>query len=423
VAAAPVDVVVVTGAVGSRMLLTEILLVALGAIRANKLRSMLTMLGIVIGIAAVITMVALGEGAQKQVQERLQALGTNVLMVSPGQQFFGGVDRGDNRITVEQARALLNSPQYIKAASPEMSRNQQIEYGGANASTNIVGVLPQYFDINNHTVVIGRLFTDGEERGRRRVAVIGALAGDKIGVESQMLLGREIRVKGIPFEVIGILKEKGTGMGGPGGNQDERIYIPLSTAQYRVIGTDRVNNIHVQALGPNYMQQAIVEIGRVLRRERRIPPGDPEDFNIRNQASLLNTFEETARTFTFLLAGIAVVSLVVGGIGIMNIMLVSVTERTREIGVRKALGARRRDIMLQFLIESLVLCLAGGVIGLLAGMGGAFTMSKVASWNTAISPGVVAVAIAFSAFVGIFFGLWPARRAAALDPIISLRYE
>jgi putative ABC transport system permease protein len=212
-------------------------------------------------------------------------------------------------------------------------------------------------------------------------------------------------------------------MGGPGGNQDERIYIPLSTAQYRVIGTERVNNINVQALGPEYMQQATIEVDRVLRRERRIAPGDNSDFTIRNQASLLNTFEETARTFTFLLAGIAVVSLVVGGIGIMNIMLVSVTERTREIGVRKALGARKRDIMLQFLIESLVLCMAGGVIGLLAGMGGAFAMSKVASWNTAISPQVVAVAIAFSAFVGIFFGLWPARRAASLDPIVSLRYE
>ncbi|MGH7469047.1 MAG: ABC transporter permease [Longimicrobiales bacterium] len=404
------------------MLLGEILLVALGAIRANKLRSVLTMLGIVIGISAVITMVALGEGAQKQVQERLQSLGTNVLTVQPGQQFFGGVDRGDNRITVEQARALLLDPQAIKAVSPEISRGQQIEYGGANASTSIVGVWPQYFQINNHTVIIGRLFTDGEDRGRRRVAVLGALAGDKIGVDSQTLLGREIRIKGIPFEVIGVLKEKGASSG-MGGNPDERIYIPLSVAQYRVIGTDRVNNINVQALSATDMTQATIEVDRVLRRERRISPGDPSDFNIRNQASLLNTFEETARTFTFLLAGIAVVSLVVGGIGIMNIMLVSVTERTREIGVRKALGARRRDIMLQFLIESLVLCLAGGVIGLLAGVGGAYTMSKMANWNTAISAEVVAVAILFSAFVGVFFGLWPARRAASLDPIISLRYE
>ncbi|MEX2284925.1 MAG: ABC transporter permease [Gemmatimonadota bacterium] len=403
------------------MLLGEILMVALGAIRANKLRSMLTMLGIVIGIAAVITMVSLGEGAQKQVQERLQALGTNVLTVSPGQQFMGGVDRGENRLTIDQARALLNDPRAISKVSPEMSRNFQVEYGGRNASASIVGVWPAYFQINNHTVALGRLFTNGEDAGRRRVAILGALAGDKVGVDSRMLLGREIRIKGIGFEVIGVLKEKGAT--GGFGNPDERIYIPLSTAQFRIMGQDRVNNVAVQAISAQEMTAATVEIDRVLRRERRIPPGETSDFTIRNSASLLNTVEETAKTFTFLLAGIAVVSLVVGGIGIMNIMLVSVTERTREIGVRKALGARKRDIMLQFLIESLVLCLAGGIIGLAAGAGGAFAMSKVAGWNTAISPGVVLVAILFSAFVGVFFGLWPARRAASLDPIVSLRYE
>jgi putative ABC transport system permease protein len=403
------------------MLLGEILMVALGAIRANKLRSMLTMLGIVIGIAAVITMVSLGEGAQKQVQERLQALGTNVLTVSPGQQFQGGVDRGENRLTIDQARALLVDPRAIKTVSPEMSRNFQVEYGGRNASASIVGVWPSYFDINNHTVTVGRIFTDGEDAGRRRVAILGALAGDKIGVDSRMLLGREIRIKGIGFEVIGVLKEKGAS--GGFGNPDERIYIPLSTAQFRIMGQDRVNNVAVQATSAAQMTAATVEIDRVLRRERRIPPGENSDFTIRNSASLLNTFEETAKTFTMLLAGIAFVSLVVGGIGIMNIMLVSVTERTREIGVRKALGARKRDIMLQFLIESLVLCLAGGVIGLLVGAGGALAMSTMAGFNTAISPGVVGIAIAFSGFVGVFFGLWPARRAASLDPIISLRYE
>jgi putative ABC transport system permease protein len=403
------------------MLLGEILMVALGAIRANKLRSMLTMLGIVIGIAAVITMVSLGEGAQKQVQERLQALGTNVLTVSPGQQFQGGVDRGENRLTIDQARALLVDPRAIKTVSPEMSRNFQVEYGGRNASASIVGVWPTYFDINNHSVTVGRIFTEGEDAGRRRVAILGALAGDKIGVDSRMLLGREIRIKGIGFEVIGVLKEKGAS--GGFGNPDERIYIPLATAQFRIMGQDRVNNVAVQATSAQQMTAATVEIDRVLRRERRVPPGENSDFQIRNSASLLNTFEETAKTFTMLLAGIAFVSLVVGGIGIMNIMLVSVTERTREIGVRKALGARKRDIMLQFLIESLVLCLAGGVIGLLVGAGGALAMSKMAGFNTAISPGVVGIAIAFSGFVGVFFGLWPARRAASLDPIISLRYE
>jgi putative ABC transport system permease protein len=403
------------------MLLGEILMVALGAIRANKLRSMLTMLGIVIGIAAVITMVALGEGAQKQVQERLQALGTNVLTVSPGQQFQGGVDRGSNRLTVDQARALTVSPEYIHRVSPEMSRNFQVEYSGRNASLSIVGVWPSYFEINNHTITLGTGFTDGDDAGRRRVAILGALAGDKIGIDSRMLLGREIRIKGIGFEVIGVLKEKG--QTGGFGNPDERVYIPLSTAQFRIMGQDNVNNVSVQARSATEMTRATIEIDRVLRRERRIAPGENSDFSIRNSASLLNTFEETAKTFTFLLAGIAFVSLVVGGIGIMNIMLVSVTERTREIGVRKALGARKRDIMLQFLIESLVLCLAGGVIGLGVGAGGAFAMSKMGGFNTAISPEVVLVAIGFSAFVGVFFGLWPARRAASLDPIISLRYE
>ena len=405
------------------MLLDEIIKVAFGAIRANKMRSMLTMLGIVIGIAAVITMIALGEGAQRSVQQRLQALGTNVLTVNPGQQRFGGIDRGTGTpLTVKDAEALLRDPQNIKLVSPELDARLQVEYGGNNSNTSIHGVWPSYFEINAHRATNGQLFDEGDNRGRRRVAVVGANVGERLNVETSALLGRTINIRGISFDVVGILEAKGAGMGF-GGSADDRIYIPMNTARFRVMGEDRLDEIQVQAHSPVVLNQAMAEIERVLRREHRIRPGDASDFNIRNQATLLTTFEETTRTFSFLLAGIAIVSLVVGGIGIMNIMLVSVTERTREIGVRKALGARRRDILLQFLIEALVLCIAGGIIGLALGVGAAVAMARLAAWNTVVAPESAILAIGFSAFIGVFFGLWPARRAASLDPIVSLRYE
>jgi putative ABC transport system permease protein len=402
------------------MLFGETILVALSAIRVNKLRSFLTMLGIIIGIAAVIAMVALGEGASQQVQSQLERLGTNVLTVSPGQQMMGRVDRGENRLTARGAEAIVEEGRQIIAVSPEMSRRLQVEYTAANASLNIQGVWPQYFQIQNHTVATGRLFTEGEERGRRRVAVVGALIGERLQIPTASLVGQTIRIRGMAFEVVGMLAEKGQqGWSNP----DEAIYIPLSTAEFRVFGTERVNNIHVQAATPQAMEGAIADIDRALRRVHRLRPGEPSDFNVRDQASLLSTFQETAQTFTYLLAGIAFVSLVVGGIGIMNIMLVSVTERTREIGVRKALGAKRRDILLQFMVEALVLCIAGGFLGVATGMGTARIMQNTAGWNTVVSPDSVILAIGFSAAVGLFFGIWPARRAARLDPIVALRYE
>jgi putative ABC transport system permease protein len=402
------------------MLLTEIFRVALEAIRANKLRSFLTALGIIIGIAAVITMVALGEGAQRTVQARLQGLGVNTLTVRPGQEFFGGVDRGEARLTAKDARGLLENPVAILDVSPEMQRRFQVEHGTANGNISIVGGWPSYFEIQNHQLASGRLFTDAEERGRRRVAVLGAAVGEILGTTSDALIGETIRIKGVPFQVIGTLQSKGS-MGWQ--NPDDSIYIPLATAQFRVFGEERVQSIYVQAVSASQMDNALAEIDTVLRREHRIRPGQQSDFNVRNQTTLVQTFQETTRTFSFLLAGIALISLLVGGIGIMNIMLVSVTERTREIGVRKALGARRRDILLQFLIEALVLCLAGGGIGVLIGVGGAFSLQRVAGWNTAVSPDAILIAFLFSAAVGVFFGLWPARRAARLDPIEALRYE
>jgi putative ABC transport system permease protein len=403
------------------MLLGEIIRVALGAIAANKMRSFLTMLGIIIGIAAVITMVSLGEGAQRDVQTRLQSMGTNVLTVRPGQAMFGGVDRGDARLTARDARALMENPRFIAAVAPEMERRQQVVYGANNANLSIMGTWPSFFGVHNHQVEYGRAFTDGEEQGRRTLAVLGARAGERLGVEvTAALIGERIRIRGIPFEVIGVLAEKGQqGFQNP----DEAVYIPLATAQFRVFGTEFVRAISVQVINERSMDPALAEIDRILRREHRLRPGQPSDFNVRDQASLLATFEETTRTFTFLLAGIAAISLLVGGIGIMNIMLVSVTERTREIGIRKALGAKRRDILMQFLLESLTLCVAGGALGCAVGIGGAYMVQNMAGWNVAISPVAVGLAFAFSAAVGIFFGMWPARRAALLDPIVSLRYE
>jgi len=402
------------------MLINEILQVAIAAIWANKLRSFLTMLGIIIGIAAVITMVSLGEGAQRQVQTRLQSLGTNILTVRPGQQFYGGLDRGDNSMTAKQAEALRIDPQYIAAVSPEMGRRQQVTYGRGNSNSQITGVWPEYFKLQNYKIAKGRIFTDGEERGRRRVAVIGPAVGDRLNIDTNLLLGKQIEIRGVPFDVIGILESRGDqGFMNP----DETIYIPLATAQFRVFGTERVSSIYVQARNEKSMDPAVAEIDRKLRREMRVKPGAATPFTVRNQTSLLETFQDTAATFTYLLAGIALVSLLVGGIGIMNIMLVSVTERTREIGIRKALGAKPRHILLQFLIEALVLCIAGGIVGVGTGFGFATIMQKAAQWNTAIAPDAAIAALLFSAAVGIFFGIWPARRAAKLDPIVALRYE
>jgi putative ABC transport system permease protein len=404
------------------MLFLEIIRVALSAVRANKLRSFLTALGIIIGIAAVITMVALGEGAQRSVKERLERMGTNVLTIRPGQNLMGGIDRGAARLTTTDAEAIVAAnSRYILHVAPEMERRQQIVWNSRNASLSVLGSWPSYFTVQNHTIEYGNSFTEGDDRGRRRVAVLGASVGERLGAaNSAALLGETIQIRGVPFEVIGVLKEKG----GEGWmNPDDGIYIPLSTAQHRVIGTEYVRSISVQALDANSFDAAIADIDAVLRRQHKIRPGQPSDFNVRNQASLLTTFEETTKTFTFLLAGIAAISLLVGGIGIMNIMLVSVTERTREIGIRKALGARQRDVLLQFLIEALVLCVVGGVIGLALGVGGAYALQHFQNWNTAVAPTAVILAMGFSVFVGVFFGLWPARRASRLEPILALRYE
>jgi putative ABC transport system permease protein len=404
------------------MLLGEIVRVALEALRANKLRSLLTMLGIIIGVGAVITMLALGSGAQKSVQDRIQALGPTLLSIYPGQSFTRGV-ASDTRVTLtmDDDTALANNARYLTDVVPELSRNLQVQQGSQNVNVSVVGTTPNYAPVRNYTITAGRMFTAGDDAARRRVAVLGSAIPDMLNSNRTAMIGQEILIRGISFEIVGVLSEKGSQ--GSFSNPDEQILVPLETARYRVMGTNRLRDIAVKVDDINHMNLAMIEIERVLRRQHKIRAGQDNDFQIRNQTDILATLQQTTETFKYLLAGIAAVSLLVGGIGIMNIMLVSVTERTREIGVRKALGATRFNIMFQFLVEALVLCLVGGLIGVLIGSFGAVVLSKLAHWNTLISPLAILLAFVFSAAVGLFFGIWPARRAASLDPIVALRYE
>ncbi|HEU4996258.1 MAG TPA: ABC transporter permease [Gemmatimonadaceae bacterium] len=406
------------------MLFGEVISVALGALRANKLRSLLTMLGIVIGVAAVIAVVALGTGAQTAVRERISALGTTLLTVNPGQQRGFGVVIADQQVklTMDDAKAIDERAENVTAVQPEMNRNLQVTWQNRNGNLSVVGTTANYLEVRKYSIMAGRMFTTAEDIGKQRVAVVGAGVAAAMGLEApDALLGELIRIRGVQFTVVGVLQSKG--QTGFGFNPDEQILIPISTARFRVIGTDRLRSISVLAASEEQIPDAMADIQKVLRREHRLRTNQPDDFQMRTQADFLTTMSESTQVFTYLLSGIAAVSLLVGGIGIMNIMLVSVTERTREIGVRKALGATRRNILLQFLIEAVVLCCAGGILGIAVGAGGATVMSGAAGWSTKVSFSSIALAFAFSAFVGVAFGVWPARRAAKLDPIIALRYE
>ncbi|HMS01596.1 MAG TPA: ABC transporter permease [Gemmatimonadaceae bacterium] len=406
------------------MLWGEVLRVALSALRANKLRSLLTMLGIVIGVGAVIAMDGIGRGAQKAINDRITALGTTLLTVNPGQVAARGVasetDRA--RLRIRDADALIAQAKVSQAIQPEMNRQFQLQYLSKNTSTQVVGTTANYLEVRKYELEFGRMFSAREDEGKQRVAVLGPNVIEKLGIENPVtLLDQPVRIRGIQFTVVGILKSKGQTT--PWQNPDDQVLIPLQTARFRLMGTDRLRSISVLAPSEDSIPQTMAEIQKILRREHRLMRDTPDDFEIRNQADFLNPAAETSKVFGTLLAGIAAVSLLVGGIGIMNIMLVSVTERTREIGVRKALGATGPNILLQFLIEAVVLCLLGGLIGVVLGGGGALVLGNLFNWNTELSMQSVIMAFAFSATVGVLFGVWPARRAASLDPIVALRYE
>jgi putative ABC transport system permease protein len=396
---------------------------AAAALAANVMRSMLTTLGIVIGVAAVIAMIALGNGAQASVKSRIATLGTTILQIDAVHVRQGGVQQSvTKKMTMEDARSIEERAPHIVGVEPQQDKQLQVVWGDHNTSVSIVGVTPNFLQVRHFEVALGSWFESADDLGRARVAVLGAGVPELLGVRNPAaLIGDLVRIGGVQFKVIGTLEAKGTGTGF--GNQDDQVYVPFGTGRFRLFKTDRVDDIFALASSEADLPVAMSEIELAMRRAHRIPEGEPDDFRIRNQADLLETLSEATQVFTTLLAGIAAVSLLVGGIGIMNIMLVSVTERTREIGIRKALGATRRDILFQFLAEALALCLLGGVIGIVAGVGGAEVMRQSFGWSTAIGASSIALAFLFAAAVGIVFGVWPARRASTLDPIEALRYE
>jgi putative ABC transport system permease protein len=397
----------------------EILRVALTSIRGNLFRAALTMLGVIIGVAAVITMLALGTGAQRAVEQQLEALGANVITVTTWMRFAQGIAR-EQALTTDDAEALRSEARNVSAVAPEQSSRQQVKLGNRNLNLSVIGTTHDHATVNGFELEAGRMLTAIDDSSRRRVAVLGGEVPEQLGTTGEALLGRSILIKSLPFEVVGVYRKKGAiGFGNP----DDDIYIPVSTSEYRVVGNDRVQNIAVQVAPGVEPAQAMVEIERVVRREHGLAPGADNDFTVVDRKQFLATQQQTTQILSFLLAGIAGVSLIVGGIGIMNIMLVTVTERTREIGIRKALGATRTNILTQFLTESVVLCVLGGLLGMLLGTGAARALAKFAGWQTYVTLDALLLAFAFSAGVGLVFGLWPARRASKLDPIAALRYE
>ena len=400
-----------------------IIKIAFRALRRNKMRTVLTMLGIIIGVGAVIAMVALGRGAKAQVAARIASLGQNTLMVFSGSINRGGVFSGfggAGTLTVEDAEAIEKEVPGVAAISPEVRTGGQIMAGNNNWSTEGRGEDVSYLEIRQWELAEGSMFTEVDVRSAGKVCVLGKTTADKL-FPNEDPIGQTIRIRNVPMKVLGVLKAKGVSMFGS--DQDDTLIMPYTTAMKRFSGVTTLRTINVQASTSDEVTAVQNGITELLRQRHRIQPGRDDDFMIRNPQEFAEAQNATAETMTALLAGIAGVSLLVGGIGIMNIMLVSVTERTREIGIRMAVGARGRDILLQFLIEAVTLSSIGGILGIALGVGGARMLTVLKNWATQVSADSVIIAFIFSAAVGIFFGFYPARKASQLDPIDALRYE
>jgi putative ABC transport system permease protein len=409
-------------------MIVQALRIALRSLKVNKLRTALTMLGIMIGVGAVIAMVSVGTGAQARVAEQIQSLGSNLIIVLPGSRNTAGLRLGQGSqvtITEEDAAAVAREVPIVQAVAPAVRGNSQVVYGNLNWWTTIHGVTADFFEARDWPLESGRPIVREDVDGATKVALVGQTAALNLFGDSDPL-GEIIRIKKVPFTVVGVLTRKGQTTWGQ--DQDDVVVIPLSTAKKKVLGASQANSrsvhsISIKVLSGEDMTDAEAQVRTLLRDRHRLQPYQEDDFWIRNLSEVLQTQEETSAVLTYLLGAIASVSLLVGGIGIMNIMLVSVTERTREIGLRMAVGARARDILTQFLVEAVTLSLIGGMIGIVLGIGSSNAIGYFAEWPTVLSPNAVVVAFGFAAAIGIFFGFYPARKASRLDPIEALRYE
>lgn len=405
------------------MHLKNLLKVAIKSILKSRMRSLLTALGIIIGVAAVVVMVAIGDGAQIQVEQQISSLGSNLIIIFPGSISSGGIRMGAgsiNRFTMEDVKRIQDGSTLIKAVTPVVRTGGQVIGGIGNWSTQIQGVSTNFLEIRDWPLASGDFFNDKDMISRAKVAVLGQTVVKQLFPEEDPI-GQQIRIRNVPFKVIGVLTAKG--QSAVGSDQDDIIYAPATTVLDRLVGGIYINYIQASAVNTDQIETAQQELTTIMREAHHLNPGEDDDFTVRNQAEITQAATETSKILTILLASVAGVSLLVGGIGIMNIMLVSVTERTREIGIRLSVGARTSDVLIQFLTEAIVLSFAGGLIGVLLSFGVVFILNDYTGMMAVISPEIIFIAVSFSAIIGVFFGFYPARKAANLNPIDALRYE